>query len=87
LILSIFIWSSEDKLADIALSLGWSESKTKQHSALQKVTTSAWEIVVTNLSSVTEEVTNVTFTEGILRQILKLNEQQQLELATDLASR
>ena len=80
------IWNSEEKLADIALSLGWSEAKTKQYSALQKVTPSAWQIVVTNLSSVTEEVTNVTFTEGILRHILKLADSQQLELVTDLAN-
>ena len=49
------------------------------------MTTSAWDIVVTNLVSGTTEVTNVTFSIGILSSILKLNEQQQLELVTDLA--
>ena len=51
------------------------------------MTTSAWDIVVTNLVSGTTEVTNVTFSIGILSSILKLNEQQQLELVTDPSKR
>ena len=66
--------------------MGWSESKVKNHKALEKVTASAWELIVTNFNAVTPEVTNVTFNETMLRQILKLTAPQQLQLVTDLKS-
>jgi len=64
--------------------LGWSVTKVKNYSALSKVTQKAWDAIVTNVSSVTEEVTNVTFSEGILRPIIPLTPDQQLQLVTDL---
>jgi hypothetical protein len=69
--------------------LQWSEEKVKHYSALSGICNEAWEIIVTtfewgrNLTSedaVTKEVTPVTFTETLLREILSLNSEQQLEL-------
>ncbi len=84
---------SEHKItADI---LGWSVPKVKQYSALNIIDEKAWAVIVTTFdnaeklhsqSGVTEKVTDVTFTEGLLRNILDLTDWQQLELITDLAA-
>ncbi len=74
---------TQQETADI---LGWSVTKVKNYSALSKVTELAWSAIVTEINSVTEEVTNVTFTEGILRPIIPLSESQQLDLVEGLIS-
>ncbi len=65
------------------------------YAALQKIHSEAWEIVVTTFNapgdnseegSVTGNVTTVTFTERLLRDILPLSPDQQTELCTELAS-
>ena len=67
------------------MQLGWSEGKTKEYSALKKVATSAWEVVVANFETATEEVAIATFNVKLLRPLLKLTPDQQLQLVTDLA--
>jgi hypothetical protein len=66
--------------------LGWSVAKVKQYSALKKVTELAWEVIVTSAKDVTEEVTTVTFSENLLRPIISLTPEQQLELVTELSN-
>ena len=62
---------------------------------MQKICSDAWNIIVTNFEdseipsdedAVTKIVTNVTFSEGLLRNILDLNEDQQVELVRELAT-
>ena len=86
------IWRmlDEEKQQDVADALTWSLSKVKQYSALKSIGNEAWSLVkVTTFASsvtvdvdsdVTEKVTTVTFTEGLLRNILDLYPDQQLEL-------
>jgi len=81
-----FIWKQDCTQQETADILGWSVTKVKNYSALSKVTELAWSAIVTSISSVTEEVTNVTFTEGILRPIIPLSESQQLDLVEGLIS-
>lgn len=90
-----FIWGSEDKLADIALQIGWSEAKVKDHSALkvlkfdkdkeEKVDLNSWNIIVDFFHRSTEEVDKSTFNRKLLSGLIKLNDAQQCELITDLA--
>jgi len=70
--------------------MGWSLSKVKQYSALNGICQDAWKVVVTatekavtaeSEDAVTKTVTDVTFTENLLRAILPLKPEQQLELA------
>jgi len=92
------VWerSKEGKnLFDIGIMLGWSEAKTKQYSALSAICGEAWSVIVTTFEGdqssvsedeVTKEVTTVTFTERLLREILDLTAEQQLELVQELAT-
>lgn len=76
--------------------LGWSREKVAQYAQLRKLNPEAWKIVVTTFDDtvtlsdddrVTESVTTVTpFTEGLLRSIVSLSPDQQLELISNLAS-
>jgi|GEM_PF-1328127 len=79
-----YIWSAEGTQAEIADVLGWSVDKVKRYSALRKVTGQAWDAIVTAISYVTEEVTYVTFTENLLRPIIRLNPDQQIDLVDGL---
>jgi DNA modification methylase len=91
------VWRKQD--ADvtqkaIAEELGWSRSTVADYGALRKITPEAWRIVATfqvAAMSLGEDVatTNVataTFTEGLLRNILYLTADQQLDLVQDLAA-
>lgn len=84
---------TQEKLAE-AMGNGWSRVRVAQYKALQDITPEAWNLIVTILhtsvtvnqkADVTPNVTDVTFTEGLLRDILSLTSEQQLELVTDLA--
>lgn len=75
--------------------IGWSEDLVKRYSVLKAICKEAWNLIVTTFESnvtintddpVTKEVTTVTFTEGLLRNILTLNPTQQTELVKDLIS-
>ena len=74
--------------------LGWSLSKVKQYSALKAICPEAWGKVTQTQKcielqqgeGVTEKVTNVTFSKGILRPIINLTPDQQLELVENLAT-
>ncbi len=74
--------------------LGWSRDKVAKYDALKAICTDAWQSIVTTFESsvtshdenvVTMDVTTVTFTEGLLRSILDLNPDQQLDLVQSLA--
>jgi len=92
-----FIRARKEKysLFEVGEMLGWSEAKTKQYSALSAINEKAWEFIVTDFEKcsnpstdggVTKEVTGVTFSEFILRDILALVADQQVELVQSLAS-
>jgi DNA modification methylase len=93
-----FIWSRMNekyKQQDIADMLGWSREKVAQYAALKGIDPPAWEMIVTTFEpcvtpgeemGVTPLVTNVTFSEGLLRSILPLTPEQQRELVQDMLS-
>ena len=70
---------------EVADDLGWSRSMVAQYSRLGKIYDEAWLIVTDKVkadvlqssSAVTEVVTGVTFTEGLLRDIVALTDEQQ----------
>ncbi len=73
----------------------WSRSAIANYFAPQTISTDVWDIIVTTFvegsvprpdDGVTEIVTAVTFTENLLRSIVNLNGDQQLELVQDLAA-
>lgn len=79
----------------IADAIGWSVPKIKQYSALRKIDENAWNVVVTTFNDspqlpvddqVTEKVTMVTFSERLLRPIIQLTPEQQLQLVSDLTA-
>lgn len=81
--------------SDVAKMLGWSRERIAQYVMLSKIKKKPWEIIVTSFEqsvtgseegSVTLCVTSVTFNENMLRPILDLNEDQQLELVRDLST-
>jgi site-specific DNA-methyltransferase (adenine-specific)/modification methylase len=91
-----FVWarSKEEKNQDeIANMLGWHVSKVKKYSALSQIYKEAWDIIVPTFEDSiivspdedgTEKVPNGTiFAEGLLRNILDLTPQQQLELVNE----
>jgi ParB-like chromosome segregation protein Spo0J len=80
---------------DVAKMLGWSRERIAQYVMLSKIKKKAWEIIVTSFEQnvtgseeggVTKIVTDVTFNENMLRPILDLSEDQQVELVKDLAT-
>jgi DNA modification methylase len=87
-----FVWerSKEGKtLLAIGEMLGWTETKTKNYSALSAIDMKAWRVIVTTFEDPhnqntdndgTTKVTPVTFTENLLRNILDLTPSQQLDL-------
>ena len=79
-----FIWNEIGTHEETRKILSWSLSKVKQYGALQKVTQNVWGVIVTEVLNVTDEVTNVTFSEGLLRPIVKLTEWQQMDLVQGL---
>src|SRR5258707_3012283 len=93
-----FIWARVQdhyKQTEIAEMLGWSREKVAQYAALKAIDPQAWEGIVTTFEQpvtlggekgVTPFVTNVTFTEGLLRSILPLTASQQRELVQDMIS-
>ena len=90
-----FIWKQTGTQQQTADVLGWGISKVKNYSALDDIAKDAWALIVTTFESgdksqeesgVTSKVTDVTFTEGLLRTILSLSDSQQLELVRDFAA-
>jgi site-specific DNA-methyltransferase (adenine-specific)/modification methylase len=79
---------------EVADELNWSLSKIKQYARLENIAHTAWNKVTESFTGVTldtegdvtKKVTNVTFTEGLLREIIDLTPEQQTELVFDLAS-
>jgi predicted transcriptional regulator len=78
----------------IAEELGWSRSAVADYAALRKIAPEAWSVVATfqagALSRGEDDATSVvaaaTFTENLLRAIVPLTAEQQLELVQDLAA-
>lgn len=72
----------------VANGIGWSRTAVANYAALKSIDSDAWKIVTASQgivttdqdSDVTADVTGVTFTEGLLRNILDLCAGQQLEL-------
>ena len=90
-----FIWKQNGTQQQTADVLGWSVSKVKNYSALDDIAKDAWSLIVTTFeiggksqseSGVTLKVTDVTFSEGLLRPIINLADCQQLELVRDFAN-
>lgn len=91
-----FIWSRIDEgyiQSDIAKMISWSREKVAQYAALKKIKDPVWQKIVTTFEDdgnsndkdlVTPNVTTVTFTERLLRDILPLTLEQQMELVTEL---
>lgn len=90
-----FIWARTPTYtqAQIAEMLGWSRDKVAKYDALQKICAHAWERIVTTFEQQadapqeeggTAYVTTVTFTEGLLRSLLDLLPEQQIELVNEL---
>jgi len=81
--------------SDVGKMLGWDQPTVRNYAALQKICPEAWQIIVTTFEktvtpsaegAVTSNVTPVTFTENLLRSILKLIPDQQKELVTEFAT-
>jgi DNA modification methylase len=81
---------------DVAKMLGWSRDRVADHVSLEKIDKSAWCVIVATFenseeakenSSATKDVAIATnFSEGLLRSILDLTPEQQLELVQALAN-
>jgi site-specific DNA-methyltransferase (adenine-specific)/modification methylase len=94
-----FVWHRLEegyKQQTIAEILGWSRDKVAKYGALKEICEAAWNIIVTTFenavtmteeTAVTSDVTGVTFTEYLLRDILQLEPEQQQELVQFLASK
>lgn len=92
-----FVWKeikAGKTQTEVAEIIGWSRDKVAKYDALRNIDKSAWKVIVTTFSDpstltndevVTLFVTTVTFTEGLLRSILDLTSEQQLELVKGLA--
>jgi site-specific DNA-methyltransferase (adenine-specific) len=91
------VWRKQDAGATqkaVAEEMGWSRSAVADYGALRKITPEAWSIVATfQVAAVsqsedvaTSNVATATFTEGLLRNILFLTPDQQLDLVQDLAA-
>jgi site-specific DNA-methyltransferase (adenine-specific) len=90
-----FIWRHDGTQQEVADVLGWSVSKVKNYSALAAIDDEAWIVIVTVFDefakprasdAVTEKVTDVTFSENLLRPIINLTQEQQLQLVQDLSA-
>lgn len=72
--------------------LGWKRTQVANYQALSNICEEAWEIVTANIKSVTfnegcivtKDVTIVTLTENLLRDITSLTDEQQTELVSKL---
>jgi site-specific DNA-methyltransferase (adenine-specific) len=91
-----FVWARSpcSTQAEIALMLGWSRDKVAKYAALNGISQPAWNVIVTTFERaasqpgdgvVTSDVTGVTFTENLLRDLLPLAPDQQLELVQSLS--
>ena len=74
--------------------IGWKRGKVTNYIALENISPKVWDIIATELlknvaihesDSVTINATNVALSEGLLRNILDLNEQHQLEMQNQCA--
>lgn len=94
-----FIWRLLDQgktQVQVGEILGWSRESVKFYATLRHITSEAWKIIIgtTNHKIVPEQSdevvptngTTVPFTEGLLRAITSLKDDQQLELVKALAS-
>ena len=79
---------------EVANDLGWSRSMVKQYAALKRINDDAWQVIGTTISdsllvqvesSVPKNGTTVPFTEGLLRDIVALTDEQQYKLVAELA--
>jgi len=84
------VWLLSDKHTQESIGgiMGWGRGKVSQYAMLSSIATEVWEVVASNtIGAVAEIATNVAiFNEGLLRQILDLTPDQQLELVTNLAN-
>jgi DNA modification methylase/ParB-like chromosome segregation protein Spo0J len=93
-----FVWArveEEYTQQEIGDMLGWSRDKVADYVSLKKIDSNAWAVIVATFEGVatievngvaTPIVASATFTEGLLRSILDLESEQQLELVTELAT-
>lgn len=93
-----FVWARVAegyKQQEIAEMLGWGRTQVANYSLLRNICADAWGIIVTAFERIVtgdqkEDVTqnshDVTFTETLLRSILPLTSEQQIELVTELAT-
>ena len=79
------IWADKGTQEEIADMLGWSVSKVKDYTRLSEICEEAWSLIVATYvnaekpkkkSGATKKVANATFSEGMLRLILKLESWQ-----------
>lgn len=92
-----FIWAEVDAgrtQAEVAEIMGWSREKVRNFISLRGISNEAWAVIGTTLEEnepgaqdgcVPAVGTNVPFSEGLLRSIIQLTPEQQLELVQDLA--
>ena len=93
-----FVWARAEEeytQQQIATMLGWGRTQVANYVALKNICSEAWRMIVTTFEGVvtnnkedvvTRDVTTVTITERLLRDILPLTPEQQTELVTDLAT-
>ncbi len=93
-----FIWARAEEgktQEDIASMMRWKRQSVRDYALLRKVCLQAWDIIVATFedtatrhseSLATNSVATATFTEGLLRSILPLKPEQQIELVTELAT-
>lgn len=81
--------------SDVATMLRWSRGAISNYVLLDKIDKRAWEIIATTFEpsvvgssegGVAQNATNVAFSEGLLRSIIDLPSDQQLELVRDLTA-
>src|SRR5258708_1297553 len=94
-----FVWTRAAEgytQQEIAEMLSWSRDKVAKYMALNEIEKEAWKMIVTTFEQivtpsdervVTPDVTGVTFTENLLRDIIPLSCAQQLELVQAVAAK
>jgi len=78
----------------VADEIGWNRNKVKHYAALETLLPNVWGVIVPHIQKIgttqvvdngTRDVPNGTISEGLLRNILDLNEQHQLEMQNQCA--
>ncbi len=79
----------------VAVELGWTRERVRDYAALQKIASEAWSLIGATFQFVAPSTDEQSapmfgaaapFTEGLLRSIIPLTPDQQLELVSELAS-